>query len=158
MSKPIIFKVLIIPVLLYIAKACTLLNTDAAALRVFESKVLREIFGPLRVGYDFHIRYNSKLYKLLNDMDVVQRINIQRLRWLGDAVRIVEDAPARRVFVAGICGSRRRGRPCICWKDQIEEAMSSIGVTNWIGVQEPEAPRKMYCDRPKSINRVVMAN
>ena len=63
-------------------------------------------------------------------MDVVQRINIQRLRWIAHVVRMEEDAPARRVFDAGIYGSRRRGRPCIRCKDQIEEALSSIGVTN----------------------------
>ena len=61
-------------------------------------------------------------------MDVVQRINIQWLRWLG---RMDGAAPATRVFDVGICGSRRRGRPCIRWKDQIEEVLSSIGVTNW---------------------------
>ena len=86
-----------------------LLSTDAAALRVFERKVLRKIFGPVRVVDDFRIRFNSELYELLNDMDVGQRINIQRLRWLGHVVRMEEDAPARRVFDAGICGSRRRG-------------------------------------------------
>ena len=73
---------------------------------------------------------NSELYELLNEMDVVQRINIQRLRWLGHVVRMAENAPARWVFDAGICGSRRRGRPCIRWKDQIEKALSSIGVIN----------------------------
>ena len=96
-----------------------------AALRVFERKVLRKIFGPGRVGDDFRIRFNSELYELLNDMDIVQRINIQRLRWLGHVVRMEKNAPA------GICGSRRRGPPCIRWKDQIEEALSSIGVINW---------------------------
>ena len=40
--------------------------------------------------------------------------------WTFRVVRMEEDAPAWRVFDAGICGSRRRGRPCICWKDQIE--------------------------------------
>ena len=103
--------------LLYGAEVCTLLSTDAAALRVFERKALRKTFGPVRVGDDFRIRFNSELYELLNDMDVVQRINIQRLRWLGRVVRMEEDAPARRVFDAGICGSRRRGRSCIRWKD-----------------------------------------
>ena len=58
------------------------------------------------VGDDFHIRFNSELYELLNDIDVVQRINIQRLRWLGHVVRMEEDAPARRIFDAEICGSR----------------------------------------------------
>ena len=85
----------------------------------------------MQVGDDFRIRFNSELYELLNDMDVVQRINIQRLRWLGHVVRMQEDAPVRRVFDAGICGRRRTGRPCIRWKDQIEEAVSSIGITNW---------------------------
>ena len=130
-TKLILYKTLILPVLLYGAEAWTLLNNDAAAFRVFERKVLRKIFGPVRVGDDFRIRYNSELYELLNDLDVVQCINIQRLRWLGHVVRVEEDAPARRVFDAGICGSRRRGRPCIRWKDQIEEILSSIGVTNW---------------------------
>ena len=55
---------------------------------------------------------------------------IQRLRWRGHIVRMEEDDPARRTFDAGICGSCRRGRPCMRWKDQIKEALSSIGVTN----------------------------
>ena len=83
------------------------------------------------VGDEFRFRFNIELYELLNDMHVMQRINIQRLRWLGHVVRMEEDAPAGRVFDAGICGSRRRGRPCIRWKDQIEEALSSIAVINW---------------------------
>ena len=62
---------------------------------------------------DFLIRFNSELYEFLNDIDVVQ------------------EGPARRVFNARICGNRRGGRPCIRWKYQIEEALSSIGVTNW---------------------------
>ena len=73
---------LILPVILCGAEAWTLLSTDAAALRVFERKVLHKIFGPVRVGNDFRNRFNSELYELLNDIDVVQRINIQRLRWL----------------------------------------------------------------------------
>ena len=118
-----------LPVRLYGTEFWTLLSTDAAALRVFEGKkVLRKIFGPVRVGNDFRIRFNSELYDLLNDMDVVQRINNQRL---GHVVRMEENAPARWVFDAGICGSRRRGQPCMRWKDQLEEALSSIGVTNW---------------------------
>ena len=48
-------------------------------------------------------------YVPLNDINVVQLINIQRLRWLGHVVRMEDDVPARRVFDAGIGGSRRRG-------------------------------------------------
>ena len=130
-TKPILYKTLILQALLYGAEAWILLSTDVAVLRVFDRKVLRKIFGPVRVCDDFRIRFNSELYELLNDMAIVQCINFQRLRWLDHVVRMEKDALARRVFDAGISGSRRRGRPCIRWEDQIEEALSSIGVTNW---------------------------
>ena len=45
-------------------------------------------------------------------------------------VRMDEDAPVRRVFDRGICERRRRGPTRSCQKDQVEEALSSIGVAN----------------------------
>ena len=78
---------------LYDAQAWTLLHTDAAALWVFKIKVLCKIIGPVRVGNYFRIRSNSEIYELLDDIDVVQHINIQRLRWLEHVCRIETDAP-----------------------------------------------------------------
>ena len=46
----------------YLLQHLNLLSTDAADLRVFERKVLRKIFGLVRVGDDFRIRFNSELY------------------------------------------------------------------------------------------------
>ena len=71
-----------LPVLLYGTVAWTLLSTDAVALRVFERKVLRKIFGPVRIGHHFRIQSIRELYELLNDIDVLKRISIQQLRWL----------------------------------------------------------------------------
>ena len=76
-TKLILYKTLILLVLIYDAEPWTLLNANVAALRVFQRKVLRKLFGPVRVGGDFRIRFNSELYELLYDMDVVQRIYIQ---------------------------------------------------------------------------------
>ena len=56
--------------LLYGAEAWTLTSTDAAALGVFERKVLRKIFGSVKVGDDYRIRTNWKLYELFNDIAV----------------------------------------------------------------------------------------
>ena len=77
--KLIIYKTLILPELFYGAEAWTVLNTDAAASRVFEIKDLPKIFGPVCVGDVFRIRYNSKMYDLLNDLDAMQRSIIQSL-------------------------------------------------------------------------------
>ena len=76
----------------------------------------------MRFDDGFRIWFNSELYELLNDKDVVQRIDIQQLLWLDDVVRMKEDALARQVFDEG--------------------ALSSIGVTG-VGAQEMEAPGRM---------------
>ena len=68
--------------------------------------MLCKILGPVLVRDDFCIRYKSELFEVLNDMDVVQGIIIERQHWLGHAVRMKEDTPARWVFAAGICRSR----------------------------------------------------
>ena len=67
---------------------------------------------------------------LFNDMDVAKRINFQQFRWLGHVVWMDEDAPLRQVFDAVVVGHRRRGRPHMRWNDQVEEALTSLGVTN----------------------------
>ena len=70
-----------------LTQSLLVLNTDAATFRVFERKVLRKIFDPVRVGNDFHIQANNDLYKLLNAMDVMHYC------WLGNVIRIEENAP-----------------------------------------------------------------
>ena len=82
------------------------------------------MFGPVRVGYGVRIRSNNELHALLNDMDVVQRINTYRLHWLGHVARMEKDAIARRVFGAGTCGSLRRKRFYLIWKDKIGVALA----------------------------------
>ena len=79
-TKLTLYNSLIGPVLLYVAEAWTLSSTDAAALVVFEIKVRRKIFSPVRVGYDYRIPTNRELYELFNDMDVARRrINGEKL-------------------------------------------------------------------------------
>lgn len=51
-------------------------ESDAGVLGVFETKIQRKIF----VNYNFCIRTNKQRYALLNIIDVVQSVNIQRLR------------------------------------------------------------------------------
>ena len=42
-----------------------------------------------------------------------------------------EKAPPRRVFDVAVGGHRRKGRPRTRWKDQVEEALTSRGLTNF---------------------------
>lgn len=70
--------------------------------------------------------------KSLTDIDVVQLINIQRLRYLNhDVIRIKEDVLLRAVFDMGISERRLKGLLCLRCKDQIVESISSFGVSIW---------------------------
>ncbi|WP_215796742.1 hypothetical protein, partial [Vibrio anguillarum] len=90
-TKIKLYKSLIIPVLLYGAEAWTVSTSDETALGVFERKVLRKIYGPLNIGNgEYRRRWNDELYDLYDDIDIVQRIKRQRLRWLGHVVRMDE--------------------------------------------------------------------
>ena len=110
------------PVLLYGAESWTQ-GPDAATLRVFEKKVKRNIFGPVWDGYDFRIQ------------QWVVGAPQRRRRSVAYFYRMKEDAPVWRVIDAVIFRSRRRRRAYMRKRDQIEEALLSIGVTNWKDVQ-----------------------
>ena len=74
------------------------------ALGVFERKMLRKIFGPKRVGDDYRMS-SSTTWMLLSVLIAIAG------------------------SIAG--GHRRVGRPRTRWKDQVKEALTSLGVTNW---------------------------
>ena len=122
-TKLTLYKALILPVLLYGAQAWTLSNTDAAALGVFVRKVLRKIFDPVRVGDDYRIRTYMEQYMLFNNMDVAKCINNKGFRWIGHVLLMDEDGPLRPAVIDGRDDGVRVGR--------VEEALTSLGVTNW---------------------------
>jgi len=131
-TKICMYKSLIMPVLLYGAEAWTLTTADEQALGVFERKILRKIYGPFCDCGDWRIRWNQELYELYGDIDIVKRIKIQRLRWLGHVVRMEDSTPARKVFESEPGGgSRRRGRPNLRWTDQVSKDVSTLGIRNW---------------------------
>lgn len=57
-------------------KSSNSMCSDAATMGAFERKVLQKIIALVRVDDNFHIRTNTELYDLLNDMDIVQHINL----------------------------------------------------------------------------------
>lgn len=77
-----------LPLLVYGDEAQTRLRSNVSVLGVFERKVL----DPVRIDYDLRVNTKKEQY-LFNDIDVVQRFIIQRLRWLGHE----EDVPAKRL-------------------------------------------------------------
>ena len=67
-KKLALYKTLVLPVLLYGAETWVLTDRDKQELGVFEKKILRKIFGPVKILEEHRIRYCTTL-----SCDIIQR-------------------------------------------------------------------------------------
>ena len=89
------------------------------------------VYGPFCDRREWRMRWNQKLYDIYDDIDVVKRIKIQRLGWLGHVTRMYSSNPVRKVFESEpVGGSRRKGRPPQRWAKQVNEYVTTLGIRN----------------------------
>jgi hypothetical protein len=104
-------------------------------LRVFESRVLRKIFGPKREEDGSWRKLHSvELHNLYSSPNIVRVIKARRLRWAGHVARMEEGRGVYRVLVGRPEGKRPLGRPGRRWEDNIKMDLKEIGIdgANWI--------------------------
>ena len=80
-----IYRILILPVVLYGCETCSLTLREELRLKVFENTVLRGILGPKRdevtgKGRQLH---NEELNDLYSSPNIVRLIKSKRMRWAG---------------------------------------------------------------------------
>jgi len=86
-----VYKSLIRHVVTYGCEAWTLTTRDKQHLRIFESKILRKIFGPVQDKDGcWRIRMNHELKELIGTADTVRFIKSRRIAWLGHVMRMDE--------------------------------------------------------------------
>jgi hypothetical protein len=61
-----LYKTLIRSVLLFRSESWTVNQDNAERLKIVEPQILREMYGPVKGGGIWRIRYNNELYKLYN--------------------------------------------------------------------------------------------
>jgi hypothetical protein len=108
-------------------------------LRVFENRVLREIFGPKREEDGSWRKLNNELHNLYSSPHIFRVIKSRRMRWAGHVARMGEGRGFYRVLVGRPEGKRPLGRPRHSWKDNIKldlREMGSVGRTgfSWLRI------------------------
>jgi hypothetical protein len=101
---------------------------DENSLSVFERKVVRMIYGPVREGERWRIRSNRELEEILRGEDIVKFVKSQRLAWLGHVERMDEERMSRKLLHGTMEGRRRRGRPRKRWLQDLEEDLRVMHV------------------------------
>jgi hypothetical protein len=108
-------------------------------LRVFESRVLRRIFGPKKDGVTGGWRkLHDELHNLYSSPSKIRIIKSRRMKWAGHVVRMGEKRNVYRLLVGKPEGKRPIGRPRCRWIDNIKMDLLEIGlsVVHWIGLAQ----------------------
>jgi hypothetical protein len=92
-AKVRIYKTIILPVVLYGCETWSLTFREEHKLRVFESRVLRRIFGPKRDGVmkGWRKLHNKELHDLYTSPSIIRIIKSRRMRWVGHVHEWGED-------------------------------------------------------------------
>jgi hypothetical protein len=85
-----IYKIIILPVVLYGCETSSLMLREEHRLRVFENRVLKRIFGPKRdeVTGEWRMLHSEELRNLYSSPDIIRQIRSRRMRWAGHVARM----------------------------------------------------------------------
>jgi hypothetical protein len=104
-------------------------SEEMNALRIFERKIVRRIYGPINEGESWRIRTSKEIEYILEGADTVKFIKSLRLRWCGHIERMNNERMKKKMTTK-IEGTWKRGRPCKRWIDEVEEDLKIIGIRN----------------------------
>jgi hypothetical protein len=81
-------------------------------LRVFERKILRRIFGPVKEkDGTWRIKTNEELERLIDNNNIINYIKAQRLARFGHVHRMPENSMVTKIFEWSPAATRSIGRP-----------------------------------------------
>jgi len=125
---------LLLPVITYGAETWPLRKYDERKLIVWEIKVLRKIYGPMKdsSSNEWRIRTNNELGLLLQKPNMLDTTRSRRLKWAGHAWRS-QNPLLRIVLEKDPVGKRPLGRPRMRWEDLVKKDVSTLGGgSDWI--------------------------
>jgi hypothetical protein len=138
---------------LYGCKTWPLTLKEENRLRVFESRVLRRIFGPKRdeVTGEWRKLHNEELHILYSSPDIIRQIKSSRMRWAGHVARMGEEGNVYSVLLGKREGKRPFGRPRRRWEDGIRMDLREFGLwsVDWIQLAQDR-------DRSRALVNTVM--
>ena len=127
-SKLQIYRTFVRPVVTYGSESWTLTMEGERKLAVFERKILRKIYGPVKENELWRIRRNDELEAIIKGENIVRFIKCQRIRWLGHIERMQDTAIPKNMLYGKLFATRRRGRPKMRWLDEVSMDLRKMGV------------------------------
>jgi len=124
-----IYRIVILPVVLYGCENWSLTLREEHRLRVFENRGLRRLFGPKgdEVTGEWRKLHNEELSDLYSLPNIVWVVKSRRMRWAGHVAHMGEGRLMHRVLVRKPEGKRPVGRPRRRWENNIKMDLQEVG-------------------------------
>ena len=122
---------LVRPVVTYGSESWTLTMEEGRALAVFERKILRKIYGPVKENELWRTQQNDELEAIIKGENIVRFIKCQRIRWLGHIERMQGTAIPKEMLYGKLHATRQRGRPRMRWLDDVSMDLRKMGINEW---------------------------
>jgi hypothetical protein len=120
------YKTIIKPALMYGCKKWPLLQY------AFERKILRRIYGSINENEQWICGYNTDIYELYGDIEIVNYVKLRRLQWTRHVIRMSEERIPRKIMMGRLEGVRPIGRPRKRWMDGVQtDAKELLKVKHW---------------------------
>jgi hypothetical protein len=100
-------------------------------LAVFERKILRKIYGPVKENEFWRIRRNDKLEDIIRGKNIARFITSQRIRWFGHIERMQDTVISKKMLYGKLYATRRRERPKRRWLDDVSTDLRQMGINEW---------------------------
>ena len=124
-----IYRTIILPVVVYWCETRSFTLREELRLKVFESKVLRRVFGPNRdeVTVEWRKLHKEDLSDLYSLPNIVRVVKSRRIRWAGHVALMGERRGVYWVLLGIPEGKRPLGRPRYRWEDNIKMELEEVG-------------------------------
>ena len=122
---------------------------------IFERKVMRKIFGPMRsVDVYWRIKINQEINDILKGHNIIGFIKKQRLNWLGHVQHMAEDNNVQKIKRWKPMSKMPIGRRKRRWEDDILEDVKSMNVRNWKKVAQDRDSWKKMVEQARTLHRL----
>ena len=155
--KGMIYHTCVRSAMLYGSETWCLRESKMAILRRTERAMVRSMFG-LKLVNRKNMEELLEMLGLKETLDRMAKAN--GVRWYGHVIRRDDNNILKKAMTLEVNGKRKRGRPKITWRRQVEESVEKVGLkiekaadrTRWReGVRA--IAEGMRCIRPPSVTR-----
>jgi hypothetical protein len=122
-------------------------------LMVFERKVLRKMFGPIKErDGPWRIETNDELDKPIRHKNLINCIKAQRLSWFGHLHRMPEERMVKKIYKLKPMLRRPLWRPKNRWEGHdIRNYIKKLKIKNWTNCIQDCKNWKLYAEKTKTL-------